>query len=218
MGKIGFTPFQQIVFDKFSREKSLRDMFYLGGGTALNVFYFSHRYSEDLDFFSEKDFDKDIVIKFINSLSNQLGASVKMTKKEMVLWFELQQGKDFLKIDFLTFPYPRIDQGMIYKKVMIDSQRDIGANKLLIINLNQETKDYVDLYFLLQEKFTVWDLINAVSVKFKLDLDLISLGEDFLNAEKLQYLPKMIKPLTMEELKKFFRQKARELGMKRIKP
>lgn len=69
MGKIKFTPFQKIVFNKISQDKSLRETFYFGGGTALSVFYLNHRYSDDLDFFSEKEFDKNVVIKFINSLS-----------------------------------------------------------------------------------------------------------------------------------------------------
>ncbi|KKR27802.1 MAG: hypothetical protein UT60_C0036G0001, partial [candidate division CPR2 bacterium GW2011_GWD2_39_7] len=35
------------------------------------------------------------------------------------------------------------------QSVNIDSPLDIGTNKLLLLNLNQEAKDYVDLYFLL---------------------------------------------------------------------
>lgn len=217
MEKIGFTPFQQLVFDKISQEKSLRETFYFGGGTALSVFYLSHRYSEDLDFFSEKDFDKNIVIKFINSLSNQLGASVKMTKKEMVMWFELQKGQETLKVDFLNFPYPRVDKSLIYQGIDIDSLKDISANKLLLLNLTEEPKDYVDLYYILKEKHPIWDLIETVKVKFKLELDLISLGEDFLNAEKIKFLPQMIKPLTLDKLKSFFKLQASKLGAKIIK-
>ena len=37
MGEIGFTSFQKLVFDKISQEKSLRETFYFGGGTALSV-------------------------------------------------------------------------------------------------------------------------------------------------------------------------------------
>lgn len=55
MGKIGFTPFQKLVFDKISQEKSLRETFYFGCGTALSVFYLNHRYSVDLDFFLKKN-------------------------------------------------------------------------------------------------------------------------------------------------------------------
>lgn len=216
MGKIDFTPFQKIVFDKISQEKSLRDKFYFGGGTALSVFYLNHRYSIDLDFFSENEFDKDVVIKFINSLSTQLGTSVKMTKKEMVMWFELQKGKETLKVDFLNFPYPRVDKSLVYQGIEVDSPKDIGANKLLLLNLTEEPKDYVDLYFILKEKCSIWDLIEIVRVKFKLDLDLISLGEDFMNAKKIKFLPKMIKPLTLKELKSFFKIQAAKLGTKII--
>ncbi|MDO9027911.1 MAG: nucleotidyl transferase AbiEii/AbiGii toxin family protein [Candidatus Roizmanbacteria bacterium] len=216
MGKIGFTPFQKIIFDKISQEKSLRETFYFGGGTALSVFYFNHRYSIDLDFFSEKEFDKDIVIQFINSLSTELGTSVKMTKKEMVMWFEISKEKKTLKIDFFNFPYPRIDKNLIYQGIDIDSPKDIGANKLLLLNLSEEPKDYVDLYFILKEKYSIWDLLDAVKVKFKLELDLISLGEDFLNAEKIKFLPLMIKPLTLDELKSFFKLQATKLGTKII--
>ena len=212
----GFTPFQKLVFDKISQEKSLRKMFYFGGGTALSVFYLNHRYSVDLDFFSEKEFDKNVVIKFINSIASQLKTSVKMTKKEMVMWFELQKDNETLKVDFLNFPYPRIAKGSVYQNIDIDSSLDIGTNKLLLLNLTEEPKDYVDLYFILKEKCSIWDLIEAAKIKFKLDLDLISLGEDFMNAEKIKFLPQMIKSLTLDELKSFFKLQAKKLGAKII--
>lgn len=216
MGKIGFTQFQKIVFDKISQDGTLNKIFYFGGGTALSVFYLNHRFSVDLDFFSEKEFNKDTVIKFINSIASELKASVKMTKKEMVMWFELQKGKETLKVDFLNFPYPRFDRSLIYQGIEVDSPKDIGANKLLLLNLTEEPKDYVDLYFILKEKCSIWDLIEIVRNKFKLDLDLISLGEDFMNAEKIKFLPQMIKLLSLEELKSFFKFQASKLGTKII--
>ena len=132
----------------------------------------------------------------------------------MVMWFELQKGKEILKVDFLNFPYKRVDKGNIYQSVNIDSPLDIGTNKLLLLNLNQEAKDYVDLYFLLKDKFTIWDLINSTAIKYKLELDLISLGADFMNAEKLEFLPRMIKPLTLDKLKKFYKEMALQIGKK----
>jgi len=214
MGKIGFTPFQKLVFDKISQDKYLRENFYFGGGTALSVFYLNHRYSVDLDFFSEKEFDKNAVIKFINKLAEELKSSVKMTKKDMVMWFDLKRNKETLKVDFLYFPYQRIDKGLTYQGIEIDSIKDVGTNKLLLLNLTEEPKDYVDLYFILKEKCSVWDLTEATKKKFKLDLDLISLGGDFLNAQKIKFLPRMIKRLTLDELKSFFKQKTSELGKK----
>ena len=216
MGKVIFNPFQKIVFEKIAQEDYFQKNFYLSGGTALSAFYLHHRYSFDLDFFSFNKLDQLQIIKFINKISKELNTSVKITKKEMVLWFELQKGKETLKIDFLEYPYPQIDKGIIYQGIKIDSIKDIGANKLLILNLTEESKDYVDLYFILKEKFSIWELIEAVKLKFNLELDLILLGEDFLKVEKIDYLPQMIKSLTLKELKSFFQDQAKKIGKKII--
>ena len=45
---------QQIILKLISSNSYIKDNFYLGGGTALADFYLKHRFSEDLDFFSEK--------------------------------------------------------------------------------------------------------------------------------------------------------------------
>lgn len=214
MGKITFTPLQRKVFDEFSKNSILKNNYYFGGGTALSIFYLQHRYSEDLDFFSDNELDKDFLITFVNMLAVKLGTVVKMTKKETVLLFQLQGKSELLKIDFLYFPYPRIEQGIVFNGIEIDSAKDIGANKLMTINLRPEVKDYVDLYFLLKEKNTLWDLLYAVESKYKLQLDLIGLGEDFLAVEQFNYLPKMFKTLTLGELKKFFKELAREINNK----
>src|SRR3990167_9977658 len=179
MGKLIFTPIQKLIFDEFCKDENLKENYYFGGGTALSVFYLQHRYSEDLDFFVKKEFNQNLIIKFLNQFVKKNNISLKMTKKETVLWFELEKDKQKLKVDFLDFPYKRIEKGLIYKGVEIDSERDIGANKILTINLENNPKDYVDLYFLLK-KFTIWDFIYAVEAKFRIQLDLISLGEDFL--------------------------------------
>jgi len=213
MGKLIFTPFQKLIFNEFSRDKNLRENFYFGGGTALSVFYFQHRYSEDLDFFSTKEFDQNLIIKIMNRLMKKLDITSKMTKKETVLWFELQKGNEKLKIDFLDFPYKRVEKGLVYQGVRIDSDKDIGANKILTINLESNPKDYVDLFFLLK-KYKIWDLIYLVEVKFRLRLDVLALGDDFLKAEELEFLPKMIKPLNLDQLKSFFRELAKKLGKK----
>jgi predicted nucleotidyltransferase component of viral defense system len=214
MEEVGFNPFQKAVFHKISQEKYFQKNFYFSGGTALSAFYLHHRYSFDLDFFSPSKLDYNQIIKLINKISKELNLSVKITKKEMVLWFELQKEKETLKIDFLEFPYPQIDKGLTYQGIKVDSIKDIGANKLLILNLNEEPKDYVDLYFILKEKYLIWDLIETVRLKFNLGLDLISLGDDFLKAGKIKFLPQMIKPLTLNELRSFFRQQARKIGKK----
>lgn len=217
MGKLKFTPLQDEVFKELSKHKELRDKFYFGGGTALSVFYLQHRFSDDLDFFCKNDLDNNLIIKLMNNVVSELSVTSKVTKKETILWFEFRKGGESLKVDFISFPYRQIERGIFHKGIYIDSPKDIGANKLLTLNLETNPKDYVDLYFLLKEKFTIWDLIYAVEAKFKLELDLISLGEDFLEVEQVDFLPKMIKSITLNELKSFFRNEAAKLGKKILK-
>lgn len=211
MGKLAFTPLQEQIFEMFSKVKELKKKFYFGGGTALSIFYLQHRFSDDLDFLCETKLDVDLILSFMNIVSQVLDMTIKMTKKDTIIWFELQKGNQVLKVDFILFPYARIDKGVIYRGFRVDSPKDIGANKLLTMNLETNPKDYVDLYFLLKEKYTIWDLIYAVESKFGLQLDLIALGKDFLAVEEIDFLPRMIKPLTLTELKTFFRNEATKL-------
>ena len=57
LGVLTFTPLQKFIFDEFSQNPKLNKQFYFTGGTALSAIYLHHRESEDLDFFSESDFD-----------------------------------------------------------------------------------------------------------------------------------------------------------------
>jgi len=48
---------QKGILMAISRDRMICDNFYLSGGTALAEFYLGHRLSEDLDFFSEGEFE-----------------------------------------------------------------------------------------------------------------------------------------------------------------
>ena len=68
MAKEILTRKQKKFFDCVSRHARFQSLFYLTDGTALAAFYLRHRYSEDLDFFSEQDVSSEEVITFIRSL------------------------------------------------------------------------------------------------------------------------------------------------------
>ena len=55
MGKVQIiTKNQKIILDEIKNNSWVKENFYLSGGTALSAFYLQHRYSDDLDFFSEE--------------------------------------------------------------------------------------------------------------------------------------------------------------------
>lgn len=213
MGKIYlFTPEQSIVLHQVEKDSYLRSNFYFTGGTALSAFYLNHRESEDLDFFFEKEFDKDTILTQVSKWAKIHDFTFKEQFKEVVYVFILRfkNGRE-LKVDFGYYPYKRIEKGTKYKNLEVDSLTDIAVNKLMTINQRTTVKDFVDLYFLLKE-FSLWDLIEGVRVKFRREIDPFLLSADFLKVEDFEYLPKMIKPLTIEKLQDFFRQKAVEIG------
>ena len=57
MGQVSFlNKEQKSILDGLKENQLIRSNFYFTGGTALSEFYLQHRYSEDLDFFSENIF------------------------------------------------------------------------------------------------------------------------------------------------------------------
>ena len=210
-----FTPNQRTIFAAFAKSNLHKD-FYFTGGTALSVFYFNHRESEDLDFFSESDFDTDPIVKFMDGIASQLKAKLRTTLLERVRIFELVDSKKnlIIKVDFAHYPFSRLKKGLIAEDVEIDSLEDIGANKLHTILQRTQVKDFADLYFLLKE-YTIWDLLHFSQEKFKVEIDLIWLASGLLKAQSFEYLPKMRKSLSLEQLKSFYKDLAKQLG-KRI--
>jgi len=216
MGKITFTPLQQSIFETITKHPLLPKTFYFTGGTALSVAYLHHRESEDLDFFSETDFDDEQISDVVNSIASSLGAIYRFTRHYRARIFELVKKNNVLiKIDFVYHPHKRLEKGVDIEGFPVDSLRDIATNKLLTINQRTEIKDFVDLYFLLEE-FTIWDLLYAVKAKYNMEFDIILVGADFMKAENFKFLPKMTMPLTLEELKSFFRKKAKQIGRRTV--
>lgn len=81
---------QKNILLLLSKEKVITENFYLSGGTALAEFYLGHRLSEDLDFFSEKEFDPDAISIVFKKI--QKDAGIKSVKYEpSLLIFRLEE-------------------------------------------------------------------------------------------------------------------------------
>lgn len=207
---------QQRLLEEFKKDTFLSANFYFTGGTALSMYYLKHRESIDLDFFSEKQFDPQTVLIKTTSWVEKYNASLEYIPSEDTHIFNIAfPNGQIVKVDFAFYPYKRVDEKNRLDGIFVDSLQDIAINKLLVAEQRAEVKDFVDLYFLL-DKFTVWDLIEGVKVKFRIKLDPFIVSASFLKVEEFEYLPKMIKPLTLEELKSFFKKKAQKMGNKTV--
>lgn len=217
MGKIQIiTKEQQVVLDEVKKDPFVQ-RFYFTGGTALSAFYLQHRYSEDLDFFTDNKFDQNTLLRIVDLWSKKHSFTFTSEFHEVVYVFMLKFHHHVeLKVDFGYYPYRRIEKDHVIEGLKTDSLIDIAVNKLLTITQRNDVKDFVDLYFLLKT-FTLWDLLEGIRIKFKMKIEPFLLASDFLKVEDFDYLPRMITPLNIQELKLFYRQKAKELGAKSVK-
>lgn len=215
MGQISiFTKEQKIIFDGITGNEFISRNFYFTGGTALSVFHLKHRYSDDLDFFTDHQFDTQPVFNLMNSLKNKYHFNFQTETIEKVNMYYLQfSNKKELKIDFNYYPYKRIEKGEVINGITIDSLLDIAVNKLLTINQRTDIKDFIDFYYL-EPLFGIWDLIVGVKVKFQFELEPWLLSSDLLKIEDFTVLPRMIKPVSLPALKKFYRELAKKVAKK----
>ena len=116
-----------------------------------------------------------------------------------------------VKLDINFYPFKPLKKYLVIDGIKINSKFDIAVNKLLTISQRTEVKDFVDLYFLLKE-FTLWDLMDGVKVKFGFKTDPVFVASDFLKVDGFEFMPEMIKPLTLKELKEFFKEKAKQIS------
>lgn len=160
-------PYQEKVLKNLAGKV---DEFYLAGGTALSLFYFQHRMSVDLDFFTP-NFRPMRVKEVIESLKRSLSKKIKLAgqnleeKTAKILIYNVHFGpKDILKIDFVEDVLRLIKPTRIIDGIRILSLEDIYIRKLYaicgavpavdaigrkqIMGGRLETKDFYDIYFL----------------------------------------------------------------------
>lgn len=211
MAKEILTRAQKAIIQLISQEQRL-DQFYLSGGTALTAYYFHHRFSEDLDFFTPEQPDLTFLHSFANRVKNELKTK-EFTYKRLydrnLFFFPLQ--REELKIEFTLYPFPSLQKPLKKDGLCIDSLPDLAANKLFTILERFDPKDYVDLYFVFQQ-FSLSELRKNVLKKFSMKIDPIFLGSRFFLVREIKALPKMVKPITLDELKGFFEDLCRKLS------
>lgn len=205
------TPAQKIVLALVAKEQRLAS-FYLTGGTALAGFYLRHRTSDDLDFFTHDVPDPLLHHEFAERIKKELGAaSMRYERLYDRNQYFFQLPNEELKVEFTHYPFAQLEAPTPKDGVLIDSMRDIAANKLITILDRFDPKDFVDLFFIFQTRDLALVRKDA-ETKFDMKIGDIFLGSELAKVRRIETLPKMLKSLTIVELKAFFSDKARELS------
>jgi len=212
-----------VLFDHGLGERG----YYLTGGTALSEFYLQHRYSDDLDFFTRKrdalepdfEYTREVLISHdIEISSEDVGA-------EFARLFVRSVGQRIepLKIEFARDVPAMMAPVHVHGQIIVDSFEDIAVNKICAI-LNREPpepKDFVDLLFILEDSmYSIDYLIGRAREKeaaFDHQDGVLFFATNLLSVREFQFLPRMIRPLTLEKLSAHLVPIARSL-LQRIRP
>jgi len=204
----------QLNFLNLFSESGLTKDFYLSGGTALTGFYFPYRFSEDLDFFSEKEFDIQTVTVFLKSVKGQLGyhqLDINSSFNRNLIFLKFKN--EILKTEFTYYPFPQAINPSKYKNISIDSLEDIATNKLFTIYQKPRSRDFIDLYTICQkESLSIPYLIKKAKVKFDWHVDPIKLGTQFLLCQEVKDFPNLIVKINESDWQDFFLNEAKKLN------
>lgn len=132
--------------------------FYLAGGTSLAL-QINHRISYDLDFFSEKDFEPDMLLNYFNKESLENIQTSKGT-----LQFNFQN----CSISFFHYPYKVLENFYTLGeyKIRLAQLLDIGLMKVTAIADRGLKKDFIDLYFIAKQAGGLQPIMDKFVLKY----------------------------------------------------
>jgi hypothetical protein len=207
------TPLQQQVLQAIGRSP-LREEFYLTGGTALAAYYLQHRFSEDLDFFSANPRAPGLVPGILEQALAEL--NVRTTFRRIFPSFvecfiEAPHGER-VELDFAQDSPFRFEPTWCDDRfgVHIDSQVDLCCNKLSALFERAESKDFVDVYMIAQRLMSRDRLLTLAQQKH-VGLEDYWLAQSIVQVNRITFLPRMITPITIDDLKPYFEGWAAEL-------
>ncbi|MCX6233084.1 MAG: nucleotidyl transferase AbiEii/AbiGii toxin family protein [Bacteroidetes bacterium] len=168
------------------------EYFSLAGGTSLAL-QIGHRISVDLDFFGNHPINKEETFDLLSTF----GALKLITHTNNILIFELNG----IKIDFVNYRYNLLMPLVKVDNIRLYHKADIAAMKLAAIAGRGKKRDFIDLFFLLNE-YSMKEMINFYNQKYP---D----GSEFLVIKSLTYFddaeqdisPAILKTIQWEEVK-----------------
>lgn len=187
-------------------ETSLGERFYLGGGTAVAL-HLGHRQSYDLDLFTQEwDFPLDLPRRELAPLGE-----VEVIHQEGKTFIATLDGE---QISFFVYPYPLVDALSMFEGVRIAGLSDLAAMKLDAISSRGTKRDFVDLYQICQDVFSLREAIRRFERKYAdVRYSMVHLLKSlhyFQDAEP-DPMPHMLVPLEWPEVKRFFKGEVQRL-------
>ena len=172
--------------------ENLFSEFNLVGGTSLAL-QLGHRNSIDIDLFGNQDINQFLFEEKIREFGeveiSQSSKNILITKINNV------------KVDFVNYKYPLLTDILVVDNIRMLSMQDIAAMKLNAIMGRGSRKDFIDLFFLLEE-FSLKEILNFYIQKFNDgSIFLVQKSLTYFEDAEMQPQPKMFKDFNWETCK-----------------
>lgn len=183
--------------------KQFKKEFYLVGGTAIAL-YLGHRRSIDFDLFKFNPLKPKKIIETISGFDYPYLVTRRVTEQLNVTVHDV-------KFTFFQYPFEINASEKLNDILRLPSLPDLAAMKAYALGRRSKWKDYVDLYFLLKDQYTVSQISERSTDIFgqlfseKLFRAQISYFEDIDYSEPVEFLGE---PVPEDAIKAFLTEKA----------
>jgi predicted nucleotidyltransferase component of viral defense system len=186
--------------------KAFHRSFYLVGGTAVAL-HIGHRRSIDFDLFTHAQLNKSrIKAKLMHIPFSQIPVFEDFDQLHLLI--------NNVKLTFFSYPYSVLHPINVGSIFSIPSLLSLAAMKAFALGRRAKWKDYVDLYFILHDYFTMQEICKEAEKIFnqqfseKLFRQQLAFHKDIDYTESVEF---MMTAIPDEEMKEFLIDKATDL-------
>lgn len=187
--------------------RAFKRKFYMVGGTAIAL-HLGHRRSIDFDLFCRNEINKKDIRKKLETVPFSI---VRIFEDTDQLHFIIND----IKVTFFNYAYDIEHPLSLEQNLSYPSLLSLASMKAYALGRRAKWKDYVDLYFILKDYYSVEEISNEAIRYFgqfyseKLFREQLAFHKDIDYSEPVEYL---ITEPSQDEIKEFLTDKALDLG------
>ncbi len=198
--------FSNRQYELISYLKEFHKSFYLAGGTAIAL-HIGHRRSIDFDFFTAVKLNKSMIKAKLKSIPFDKRPVFEDLDQLHIL-------VNNVKISFFSYPFTVEHPVKIPSFITMPALLSLAAMKAFALGRRAKWKDYVDIYFILKDYYTIEDISIEAKKIFgqlyseKLFREQLAFHDDIDYSELVEFL---VQPTPEDEIRNFLIDKATDI-------
>jgi hypothetical protein len=186
--------------------KSFRREFYLVGGTAVAL-HIGHRRSIDYDLFKTKPLNHKSILQKLDSAHKSYLITRRVEEQLNII---VQN----VKFTFFQYPFSIIPSCEFERYIRVPDLLTLAAMKAYALGRRSKWKDYVDLFFIIRDYFSIKQVSDKAATIFddlfseKQFRSQLSYYDDIDYSEQIDYI---IPEVSINEIKAFLIEKATDI-------